>query len=79
MIIEIFAKIKEAYYSSTLNNNYFADTLAMITWDSEFYAEDEYYFILDDMTLVTPSLNPFNCNGNLKPRAIFSDGSYLEF
>lgn len=75
--LNIFETIKNAYETSTYNNNRFATILSSIKWDSEFYADGEYYFIKDDMTFTTPSLNPFNMDW--KPSAIFNDGSYIEF
>lgn len=75
--LNLFFNIKEAYETSTNNKNHFAELLSSIKWDSEFYADNEYYFIKGDMTLTTPSLNPFNMSW--KPSAIFTDGSCIEF
>lgn len=79
MTLSIFESLKEAYETSTRNNNNFAAKLSKINWDSEFYADGEYYFLIGDMTFTTPSLNPFAITKAWKPCAIFNDGSYLEF
>lgn len=79
MTLTIFESLKEAYETSTQNCNNFAVKLSKINWDSEFYADGEYYFIIGDMTFTTPSLNPFKITRDWKPAAIFADGSYLEF
>ncbi len=75
--LNIFEALKEAYETSTPNNNRFAAKLSSILWDAEFYEDEEYYFLKGDMTFTTPSLNPFNMDW--KPSAIFKDGSYIEF
>ena len=75
--IKVFEKLKEAYNNSTKKDNEFANTLSSIKWDSEFYADDEYNFILGDMQFVASSLNPFNMWR--KPYAIFNDGSSVSF
>lgn len=77
MTLNIYENLKEAYETSTHNFNRFADLISRIAWDSEFYADGEYYFIKGDMTFTTPSLNPFKMDW--QPSAIFTDGSYLEF
>lgn len=77
MTLDIFEILKEAYETSTHNINRFAEKLSAIKWDNEFRADDEYYFIKDDMTFTTPSLDPFKTEW--KPSAMFKDGSYLEF
>ena len=73
----IFRKLKEAYESSTLNKNYFADELSSIEWDCKFYADNEYYFVKGDFTFTTTSLNPFKTEWN--PEALFADGSLIQF
>lgn len=77
MSLTLFYKIKNAYETSTHNNNRFADCLKSIKWDSEFYADGEHYFLKGDMTFTTPSFDPFNCDW--KPSAMFTDGSVIEF
>jgi hypothetical protein len=77
MTLNIFYKIKEAYETSTRNNNYFAEALKSISWDDTFFADGEHYFIKADLTFTTPSLDPFNMAW--KPSALFADGGYLEF
>lgn len=73
--IDLFWKIKEEYGLSTHNINRFEKILKAIAWDSEFYADEEYYFIKGDMTFTTPSLNPFSMKWEAS--AIFADGSVL--
>lgn len=73
--LNLFNNIKEAYELSTHNNNRFEDMLKAITWDSEFYADEEYYFIKGDMTFTTPSLNPFSMKWEAS--AMFADGGVL--
>ena len=75
--LNIFETLKNAYETSTHNNNRFTAILSSIKCDSEFYAYGEYYFIKGDMTFTTPSLNPFNMDW--KPSALFNDVSYIEF
>lgn len=75
--LDIYYALKNSYEESTLNSNFFAKRLDRIKWDSTFEADGEYYFILDDMTFTTPSLDPFNMPW--KPSAIFRDGCVLEF
>lgn len=73
--LDIFYKIKEAYETSTHNNNRFADCLKAIKWDNNFYADGEHYFVKGDMIFTTPSLDPFNMIWEAS--ATFSDGSTL--
>lgn len=75
--LDIFYNLKEAYECSTHNNNLFEKTLKSIKWDSQFYADNEYYFIKGDLTLTTTSLNPFKVDWT--PEALFTDGSLLTF
>lgn len=75
--LDIFYKLKNAYGVSTHNHNAFAQALQSIKWESEFYADGEYYFIKGDLTFTTPSLNPFKMDW--KPSALFADGSLIEF
>lgn len=74
---EIYNNIKEAYEASTHNFNKFAATLESIKWDAKFFADEEYYFIKEDLTFTTPSLNPFSMDW--EPSAMFADGAYLSF
>ncbi len=71
---ELFAKIKESYNASTLNNNKFSKLLKRIKWDYEFYADGEFYFVKGDFTFTTPSLNPFQMDW--KPSAMFGGCSF---
>ena len=74
--LNLFYNIKEAFETSTLNNNTFAEILGSTEWDSEFTADNEYYFVKGEMTFTTPSLDPFNMCW--KPSAIFKDGAVIE-
>lgn len=76
---DIFTAIKEAYETSTHSFNRFEKKLNSIKWDSKFFADDEFYFVLGNMTITTPSLDPFKCSKAWGPAAMFSDGSYIEF
>ena len=78
MEIQIFETIKEAYETSTRNDNRFAAVLERIKWDSHFVADDEHYFRKGDLTLVTESLDPFVATNWNRPTAYFADGSYIE-
>ena len=73
--LNLFYNIKEAFETSTLNNNYFVQALNAVKWDAQFKADNEYYFVKGDMTITTPSLNPFNMDWEAS--AIFNDGSVL--
>lgn len=73
--LNLYYNIKEAYETSTHNCNRFSNLLNCINWDSSFYADEEFYFIKGDMTLTTPSLDPFNMKW--EATAIFNDGSVL--
>lgn len=73
--LEIFEKIKEAYETSTHNNNRFEAVLNSIKWDYTFYADEEFYFIKGDFKFFTPSLDPFNMKWSAM--AVFEDGSSL--
>ena len=79
MAITTFWNLREAYETSTMNYNRFADMINSIKWDDSFYADGEYTYLLDDMSFSTPSLDPFKISKNWKPSAIFADGSYIEF
>lgn len=78
MEIQIFETIKEAYQTSTRNDNHFAAALESIKWDGHFVADGEHYFRKGDCTLVTESLDPFVATGWSRPSAYFADGSYIE-
>ena len=73
--LNLFYNIKEAFETSTLNNNHFVQALNAVKWDAQFKADNEYYFVKGDMTITTPSLNPFNMDWEAS--AIFNDGSVL--
>ena len=75
--LNIFYKLKNAFECSTQNNNLFEKALKSIKWDKTFFADNEYYFIKGDMTITTPSLNPFNMDWEVS--AIFNDGAVLTF
>lgn len=75
--LNLYYRIKEAFEASTINTNHFAAVLDSIKWDSKFFADGEHYFCIGDMTLTTPSLNPFECKWEVS--AIFDDGSVLSF
>lgn len=73
--LNIFYNIKEAFETSTFNKNCFAQALKSIKWDAQFEADNEFYFVKGDMTITTPSLDPFNMDW--EATAIFNDGSVL--
>lgn len=74
-MLNLYYKIKEAYETSTQNCNRFEQIINGIDWDAKFFEDEEYYFIKGDMTLTTPSLNPFAMKW--EATAIFNDGSVL--
>lgn len=76
MTYNIFTAIKEAFETSTHNDNKFARLLNRVKWEDTFQADGEYYFVLGNMTFTTPSLDPFNLSW--RPSALFTDGSYIE-
>ena len=73
--LNIFYNIKEAFEASTHNCNRFAEALNAVKWDAQFEADNEYYYVKGDMTITTPSLDPFNMDW--EATAIFNDGSML--
>ena len=75
--LNLFYNIKEAFETSTKNTNRFQQVLNSIKWESIFFADEEYYFIKDELTFTTPSLDPFDMPWN--PSAMFADGSMLSF
>ena len=79
MEFDIFETLKEAFGSSTLANNSFADALNRLPWDEIFFADDEYYFCKGGFCFTTPSLDPFDVTRYRMPSAMFTDGSYIEF
>lgn len=77
--MNLFIKLKEAYETSTHNNNHFATALHSISWDDEFVADGEHYFTIGGFVFTTPSLNPFEIDKSWKPSALFSDYSEISF
>lgn len=73
--LDLYYNIKEAFETSTHNTNRFAAVLDSVKWDSVFFADGEHYFVKDDMSFTTPSLDPFNMPW--QPSAIFNDGSVI--
>lgn len=73
--LNIYYIIKEAFEASTPNCNRFATALDSINWDAKFEADNEFYFVKGDMTITTPSLDPFKMDWEAS--AIFNDGSIL--
>lgn len=69
--LDIFEKLKNAYECSTRRANYFKQALESVKWDSTFFADEEYYFIKDDLTFTTPSIDPF-CT-EWAPSGMFAD------
>ena len=72
----LYNNIKEALETYTHNCNRFSQLLGSIKWDSSFFTDEEYYFIKDDLTICTPSLDPFAMKW--EATAIFKDGSVLK-
>ena len=56
---QIVERIIEGYERSTKNNNTFLKAIKSIKWEKQFKCEDGYYFIYEDITLETLTLNPF--------------------
>lgn len=78
MEFRIFEAIKEAFETSTSSNNLFRKVIKSIKWDSEFFADGEFYFVKGGFCFTTPSVDPFKICKNWRPSAIFSDGSCIE-
>lgn len=74
-MLNLFYTLKNAYEVSTHNANHFLEAINSINWDNKFYADNEYYFIKDEMTFTTTSLNPFEVDWS--PEALFADGTLL--
>jgi len=79
MEFTLFERIKEAYETSTHNNNRFEKVIKAIKWDAEFTADGEFYFCLGNLTFTTPSLNPFEVTKDWEACAMFTDGSQIYF
>lgn len=75
--LAIYKALKEAYETSTQNNNRFLTALLSVPWDDIFEADGEHYFSKGSFFFTTPSLDPFAMRD--KPTAVFSDGSTAEF
>lgn len=54
MEFKIFETIKEAFETSTHNNNRFLKALKSVKWEAEFTADGEFYFCLGSLTFTTP-------------------------
>ena len=76
-MMNLFLNLKEAYETSTLNNNNFKKAIDLIKWDNIFTADNETYFVKGSFTLTVENLNPFA--ENWKPTAFFEDGSVISF
>lgn len=77
MEYRLYEEIKNAYEASTASTNFFKQMIESVKWDSTFYADGEFYFVKNGLTITTPSLDPFNMSW--KPAALFADGSLLSF
>lgn len=74
----IFETLKSAFGLSTHNNNRFKKAIEGVKWENHYEADDEHYYEIGDMTFITPSLNPFECDEWRKPAA-FINHEYIEF
>lgn len=74
--MQIVHALREGYETSTRRANRFDRAIACIPWDEQFDADGEHYYIKDGLTLVTPSLDPFDMPW--RPAAHFDDGSWVE-
>lgn len=77
MEFKIFETIKEAFETSTHNDNRFLKALKSVRWEAEFTADGEFYFCLGALTFTTPSLNPFEVTKDWAACAMFADGSTI--
>lgn len=75
----IIETLRNAYECSTQKNNLFEKAVKSIKWEYSFYVDEdeEYYYEMDDFTLVVTSLDPFNMER--KPSLVFTDGSIIYF
>lgn len=56
----LISAIKEAYYTSSKNNNRFADLINKIKWDAVYITQDDTtVYVMEDMELEVYSLDPF--------------------
>lgn len=76
-MLDLYYNLKDKYEITTRNYNHFLHALNRVKWDHQFYADGEYYFIKDDLTLMVQDLDPFN--QKWCPTAIFKDGLFLSF
>lgn len=74
----IFETLKTAFDSSTRSNNRFKKAIESVQWENHYEADDEHYYEIGDMTFITPSLDPFECDEWRKPAAFINHG-YIEF
>lgn len=77
-VIELKQKLEEAFGASTKSYNRFKEFVISLGWDCSFYADGEYYFVKDDITFTTPSLNPFEVMHSWDMCLMTSDGSMLK-
>ena len=73
----LYETLKEAYETTTQNNNRFLSAISLVKWDDMFYADGEYYFLKGDLTITVEDTNPFK--EQWKPTAFFKDGCVLSF
>lgn len=79
MEYNLYETLKEAFETSTHNNNRFEQVIKAMEWDAEFTADGEFYFCIGKLTLITPSLNPFEVTKDWEACVMFTDGSQICF
>lgn len=79
--MDIIKELIEAYKASTKKDNLFEKKIKAIKWENHFEAEGEHYFELENVTFITPSFDPFECNEWSCPSAIIrgAHANYLTF
>lgn len=77
-LLELRQKLEEAFGTSTKSYNRFKEFVTSLNWDYSFYADGEYYFVKDNITFTTPSLNPFEVLRSWDMCLMASDGSMLK-
>ena len=77
--LDLYEKLHAAFEYSTSDNNLFHKAIKSVKWDSEFYADGEFYFCLGGFTFTTPSLDPNKVTPDWRPAGLFTDREQIEF
>ena len=75
---DLTEKIKEAYQTTTINNNVFEKFINSINWTKIYKADGEInYYLKNKLTLSIENINPFK--EAWSPSILYEDGSIIIF